>query len=235
MSPSRTETLQSSLDQAAILQGLTQEGDDVNGDHSLDYLFEDDEEAYPNAGLETSLDLEDPAALLESLANFNHEHAPSSLESRAAASNDQFESLLQAAATAGEAALNGQVGESYTPFHQSNTYEYFKRSFDHSGAEPKRGRTQDADNSGNRDDSDMLVRATRRRRREIQPEDPDQLAIEREIWGPEEGEESQDTSTFQRHFSPVSTADARAVGLQSATALFRRPTAASKKYTRMLP
>lgn len=213
--------------------------EDPNGDTSLDYLFEDDEEeAYPITGLENSLDLEDPAALLESLANFSHEQPPH-IETRPAVSTDQFESLLQAAATAGEAALedHSQVGGSYTPFDQSDTHEYFKRSFDPPGTNPKppkRKRGQDnGRESEERDDSDMLFRApSKRRRRELQPEDEDQLAREREIWGPEEGEEGHNTSMFERHLSPVSTADARAVGLHSATALFRRPTAASKKYTR---
>ncbi len=214
--------------------------EDPNGDTSLDYLFEDDEEeAYPVTGLDSSLDLEDPAALLESLANFSHEQAPHAETRQAAVSNDQFESLLQAAATAGEASLedHSQVGGSYSLFDQSDTYEYFKRSFDPLGTNPKlakRKRNQDnGRQSEEHDDSDMLFRApSKRPRREPQPEDEDQLARERAIWGPEEGEEGHNTSEFERYPSPISTADARAVGLHSATALFRRPTAASKKYTR---
>lgn len=246
-----TRTLESELptDQASILQDLANgaaadsayaadEGtEDPNGaDSNLDYLFEDDEDdTYPIAGLETSFqdDLEDPAALLESLANYE---PPLVTESRAPPvlnDHDHFESLLQAAATAeGVEAASGdlcQVGDSSELFDLSDAYEYFKGSFGPIDTTNKRKRGQE---DASDDDSHMLIRSTSKRYKKTSQEDAEQLALERELWGPEEGEDEYDTPTSERHVSPVPTADARAAGLHSATALFRRPSVASKKYTR---
>ncbi|KAH7360504.1 hypothetical protein BKA65DRAFT_493288 [Rhexocercosporidium sp. MPI-PUGE-AT-0058] len=208
-------TLESELptDQASILQDL------ANGAAAAADAA--DESAEDPNGLETSFqeDLEDPAALLESLANY----APPSpvIESRALppppVHNDlnHFESLLQAAATAeGVEAAEGDLSQ---------------RSFDPIDTNNKRKRGQE---DASADDSKTIIRKSPKRRKKVSQEDADQLALERELWGPEEGEDEYGPSTSERHVSPVPTAGARAAGLHSATALFRRPSVASKKYTR---
>lgn len=67
-------------------------------------------------------------------------------------------------------------------------------------------------------------------RRSSLEDEEEQLAREREIWGPEY-EEDNGTAAFEYQHAPIVGADARAVGVHSAAALFRRPSPASKKYT----
>jgi hypothetical protein len=61
-----------------------------------------------------------------------------------------------------------------------------------------------------------------------------QQAKEREIWGTEEYDEyDYDDNASRYEGTPgVSSVDARAMGVHSAAALFRRPSERSKKYTR---
>lgn len=241
-------------DQAAILQDLARNGaaDEAsmygyaemgsniqsNGaDPSQEFYFTD---AYPTTGLSSSYqDMAESTALLGSLAAFEH---PPSTDERTPVSNDHFASLLRAAETAvgaeiaqaeGEQDNAGQSGE-------PDTYDFFRRTFDPE-PRPKRKRTA---RGANRDEVDAeqedgrsygLV-SNKRRKRTPSPEDPDQLAREREIWGPEtpEAEEDNEGSIPDDSFpqNPMSTAEARSHGVHSAAALFRRPSKASKKYTR---
>ncbi|PBP19611.1 hypothetical protein BUE80_DR009674 [Diplocarpon rosae] len=223
--------------QAALLQDLARDGDaaspgEDNGD--FDYLFESDgeTEAYLIPGLEDSstagdLGVYDPAALPENFANFPLSQL-SPTETRTTSINDQFESLLKAAATAGEENTGwdcSQVGESFTRFEQFETYEHYKHTSDatHANQVEHQKRKRDVADSEQLGESDTGPK----RRKKTTQEDIDQLARERAIWGPED-DEQQENSTTDQH-SPVSDAGAR---LHSAMALFRRPSAASKKYTR---
>ncbi len=167
------------------------------------------------------LDLADPAALLESLANFEH---PSS-SSNAQVSNDHFASLLQAAATAGgqEAA---QVDTGRTT-RQSRATEQLAFPQDRT---PKSQSKRKLDKPHSEETHTPVRTGNKRRKRSDLTEDEEQLAREREIWGPDELEE--DHSEAQYEYPPMGASDARAAGVHSAAALFRRPTAASKKYSR---
>ncbi|KAK0125167.1 hypothetical protein ONS96_009028 [Cadophora gregata f. sp. sojae] len=173
-------------------------------------------------GLETTFqeDLEDPAALLESLANYEPPQSPAvGLRAPAVPSDhDHFESLLQAAATAEGV--------------DAAEHDCSQRSFDPLDRNDKRKRNEQDDTYQLDSESQMLLRDASKRRKKLSRDDADQLALERELWGPEEGDNEEGMSTSERHTSPVPTADARAIGLHSATALFRRPSTASKKYTR---
>jgi hypothetical protein len=181
--------------------------------------------AYSMLGLSNSFqDLEDPAALLESLANF--EHAPSCNEANTAVSNDHFASLLQAAATATgeEAALTGH-DQGRRGTIRSTTPEQIAspQSPPSSDARRKRKRHEREEQSFGFITSKVLRRSS--------PDDEEQrLAREREIWGPEYTEEDTPV-TFEHQHIPIAGADARAAGVHSAAALFRRPSTASKKYT----
>jgi hypothetical protein len=64
----------------------------------------------------------------------------------------------------------------------------------------------------------------------------DRLAREREIWGPDEDDDEVESepTLFDYQQTSTVTANARAVGVHSAAALFRRPSKESKKYTREL-
>jgi hypothetical protein len=242
-------------DQAAILRDLARNGaaDEAsiygypemgsnmqsNGANpSQEYSFSD---AYPIAGLSNSYhDMDDPTALLESLAAFEH---PPTNDARTSVSNDHFASLLQAAATAEGAEIAqtegapeqhnaGQTGP-------SDDYGFFKRSF---APEPRPKRTckaRDLDgnevDAGENDGRSYGLISNKRRNKTPPPEDPDQLAREREIWGTEDEDEADnDVSIPEDSFqqTPLSTAEARALGVHSAAALFRRASKASTKYAR---
>jgi hypothetical protein len=188
-----------------------------------DCLFSD---AYSIAGLSNSfrdLEEEDPAALLETLASF--EHPVVSNEERSNVSNDHFASLLQAVATAGEGTAQTdllQTRESSGP-STSDTYGFFNRPF------PVETRFKRKRNDVG--DRGFGFVSPSKRRKTTLPDDEEELAREREIWGPPSDDDDVSTKCSVQH-SPVATADARAVGVHSAAALFRRPSAASKKYTR---
>jgi len=123
-------------------------------------------------GLETSFqeELEDPAALLESLANYEPPRSPV-VGSRAPAvpnDHDHFESLLQAAATAEgvDAAEEDRSQRSFDPFENQN----------------KRKRNEQDEANQSDGESQMLVRDASKRRKKVSGEDIDQLALERELW-----------------------------------------------------
>lgn len=182
------------------------------------------------AGLLSSqqdLDLTDPAALLESLASY--EHPPPS--SNIPISNDHFASLLQAAAaTAGgqDVALRDS-DQSRNTTTQSRSGREFD---DTANYIPESGSQQNHKEAGATETRGAVTRSSKRRRVVDEVEEAEQLARERAIWGPEEPEED-DNSDYEPHYEhlAISTSDARAAGVASAVALFRRPSSASKKYT----
>jgi hypothetical protein len=185
---------------------------------------------YAEAGLlqsQQDLDLDDPAALLESLANF--EHPPTS--SNALISNDHFASLLQAAATAGgEEAARVDLGRTRRSTRQSRpTEELVTRQND---THEVRSRRRLNDKPNPPESHGFVARSAKRKRALDDTDEEEQLRREREIWGPEEPEEEDPFDQEPRYgHSPIATSEARAAGVHSAAALFRRPSSASKKYT----
>lgn len=178
---------------------------------NADFTFSD---TYYFTGLSSSYpDLDDPAALLESLANFEH---PASSNDTTANNSNQFASLLQAAATANgeEAAQNGRG--------KSVSVAASIISGQPSAAKTKRKRSS-------QDDHAASVPA--KRHRPSARDEQAQLESEREIWGPDEPDGEDFPPRFEYEQSPNVVANARAVGVHSAAALFRRPSTASKKYT----
>ena len=177
--------------------------------------------AHAPLGLSNSFqNLDDPAALLESLAAFDH--VPSSNEANTTGSNDQFASLLQAAATATgqEAAQDEHDQESQSP-----APEQLIQSQGPPSSDVRRKRTQ------TELDEETFGWVTNKAPRRLSPEDDaEQLAREREIWGPEDNDEAT-MIALENQYTPLAGADARAAGVHSAAALFRRPSTASKKYT----
>jgi hypothetical protein len=225
----------------ASMYGFTDMGSNMqsNGANpSQEYSFSD---TYPTTGLSTSYqDMDDSAALLGSLAAFEH---PPSNDAPTSVSNDHFASLLRAAETAEGAEIARTEGsheeDNAAQTGQSDAYGFFKRTFDPE-PRPKRKRTARGRNcevdAEQEDGRSYGLVSNKRRKKSPPPEDPDLLAREREIWGPEspEGEEDNTVSAPEDSFQQpqVSTTAARALGVHSAAALFRRPSKASKKYTR---
>lgn len=160
----------------------------------------------------------DPVALLETLANFEHPPAPS-----LPPSNDHFASLLEAAAASADVVRDGPrdiVRALRRTTRQSRAQEP-------PSSDPiSRKRNQDID------DQLLLIGPKRPKLSHGDHESEARLAREREIWGDEE--ESVNDIDFERSYDhdPHAVSQARAIGVHSAAALFRKPTAASKKYTR---
>jgi hypothetical protein len=185
---------------------------------------------YAEAGLlqsQQDLDLDDPAALLESLANF--EHPPTN--SNAPISNDHFASLLQAAATAGgEEAARVDLGRTRRSTRQSRAME--EPHSTQNQAHEARSRRSLNDKSNPPENHGFVTRGNKRKRVLDETDEEEQLRREREIWGPEEPEEEDPFHQEpQYEHPPIATSEARAAGVHSAAALFRRPSSASKKYT----
>jgi hypothetical protein len=185
---------------------------------------------YAEAGLlqsQQDMDLDDPAALLESLANF--EHPPTS--TNAPISNDHFASLLQAAATAGgEEAAQVDLGRTRRSTRQLRPTEELVTRQNDTGEVRSRRRLNDKPNPP--ENHGFVTRATKRKRVVDETDEEEQLRREREIWGPEESEEEDPFDQEPQYgHSPIPTSEARAAGVHSAAALFRRPSNASKKYT----
>lgn len=213
-------------DQAARLQDLAKayEGAQPNGAAPISDFAEN--YAYPVTGLaNTFQEVDDPAALLESLANY--EHAPIGNEGQLSVTNDHFASLLQAAATAGgeeNAKADHTQARSTKPTRVDEQF-----SFSQPGGRSKRKRQEQNDNV-QQYGFVGTSRSSKRQKQSVHGEDEEQLAREREIWGPEE-DDAEDGSIFEYQCTPIATSDARAAGVHSAAALFRRPSSASKKYT----
>ncbi|KAI9740671.1 MAG: hypothetical protein M1818_004635 [Claussenomyces sp. TS43310] len=192
---------------------------------ALDFAF-DASYTYPSTGLSQSqeeLDL-DPAALLESLANFDHPPAHTNLP----ISNDHFASLLQAAATAGghEATQQDRSGTRRSTRQSAAQYDLPLNS-------PQK-RKRAAKSTESEVQSFLITNTKRKKASDIALNEEAQLEREREIWGPEDNEEDDDHTNFEsmNEHPPIGSSEARAAGVHSAAALFRRPSSASKKYTR---
>jgi hypothetical protein len=119
------------------------------------------------------------STLLRGLSSYEHQ----------ASSNDQFESLLQAAATA--LPIPRESFRATSPFRDDQTFSF--------------------------------ISSSRRRREAV---DPDQLAIEHEIWGVGEENVAFDGMDCEsNHPSNLNTE------VHSAAALFRAPSQISRKYS----
>ena len=161
-------------------------------------------------------DLDDPSALLGSIAYYEHPENDTS--------HDHFASLLQAATTATEAE-NAQIGHGHNGGSRTQSMISDQFGFPNlsTGAKRKRGG----------DEYPRFIKTKIPKKKSLNNEEEELKT--REIWGPEEEEEEEDElmeTEFQQ--SPAITANARAAGVHSAAALFRRPSSASKKYTSKL-
>jgi hypothetical protein len=169
----------------------------------------------------------DAQTLLESLANYEHQPQTSEQVPPSSGGGDHFASLLEAAATAGVQDSTADFGRRRST-RQPRAPEYgFPES-------PERGNRTTRSSRVLEDDPHVLIPGRNRRKRHDSDEE-EQLAREREIWGPEDDEETGNGSAVEPRYHtspPIGASDARAAGVHSAAALFRRPSSASKKYTR---
>lgn len=181
----------------------------------------------------------DPAILLQSLADFEHPafHSqprtvsppnvpPSAASEPPAAPNYHFEGLLQAVAAAnGEQAAHASPG-------QKQTNAIAPKPVNSLSNIPKTTSTKRKRSIHDDDDGETFgfLKPTKALKKQKQKQAEEQLALEREIWGPQSAGEDDENGEPR---SPIKGNAARAAGVHSAAALFRAPTAASKKYTSM--
>lgn len=195
-------------------------GAQLNGVNPLSDFAFDANYTYPTPGLSSSqddIDL-DPAALLESLANFEHPNS-----NNTSISTDHFASLLQAAATAGSHESQSRQISTRRSARKS------KSSPEPISPNPNKRKRGNDDDSG---DTTGFLKSNKRKSKNLTADEEAIIAREKEIWGSED-EDDDANQQFEQHFDhpPVKGSDARAVGVHSAAALFRRPTSAAKKYT----
>jgi len=213
-------------------------------------------QAYPHPPSAQEDDM-DPAALLESLANFEHTPMNNGNNNAIAGqegqhhdvrthqfSNDHFASLLQAAATAGQSQDNDHHNRSSGRTSRGQSLDWSRGPVPHQDSldqpphlqhpQPqgqKRKRSSVTSQQPDAANTPGFIKPQTRRKKPKEV-DPDQLARERLIWGPPSDASDASDDESPSSFPPVSPSSARAAGVHSAAALFRRPTPASKKYTR---
>jgi hypothetical protein len=163
-------------------------------------------------------------AYLESLANFEH---PVQLELSAS------DGLLVATATADEQ-TTAQTERQDDHTQNSNDRfviddDFFTRSF---ALDSQSSRQQVLETQGKLvEKPDERESRNKQRKVTFQSLSEKELALERELWGSEDEEDDFHNDPRTPEHSPLSTSEARAAGVHSATALFRRPSKASRKYS----
>lgn len=207
------------------------EGDKANG-FAPNQSISTRDYTYSSAELDSHNEsINDPLALLDDLASYDQ--TPVSSVTTNPVPTGHFASLLEAAATANGAELLGNSGRNSIHVHDDNS-STSSPGFLLGRSTPVK-RKQTGVQAKNELFGTSVTNSKRRkpgRETSVEEEDPDQIARERAIWGVEDEEP---LSTFEFSTTAAEVAeDARNAGVHSAAALFRKPTAASKKYTRMM-
>ena len=196
------------MDSAALLESLASY-DPSQGHHSIITYSEPESNGFPNG---------------------HHHQQANQFE------NDHFASLLQAAATAGQNQENDHRSHYEThsrgsePLPEWNTHSLNGQQQQRILLSQRRKHSEishDATSTPNTESPSLWNRSTRRK---LADADNAALARERAIWGPESDHSGNEESS--QSYTPLSPSSARAAGVHSAAALFRKPTLASKKYTR---
>jgi hypothetical protein len=152
--------------------------------------------------------------------------------------SDQFAGLLEAVTTAADqeaAQLHNEYGSagdgSGRPKRSTRKLRGVEEQVNNTiSSRPKRAQAQDASSKG---ESASQTENSRKRKRSLEAQEQ-QSNHPSEHTEREDERDSEDQSTFELRQQPpqVTMSDARAVGVHSAAALFRRPSTTSKKYTR---
>ncbi|RDW71140.1 hypothetical protein BP6252_07703 [Coleophoma cylindrospora] len=206
------------------------EGDPTNGFapyqsiYTRDYTYSTTELGHRKTSIN------DPLALLDDLASYDQ--TPASNLTIDPVPTDHFASLLEAAATANGAELLGNLEQDSTHGRDGSNEATGSSSFLLARSTSVKRKRNDLPAKSELFGTGTVDTKRRRGDRDtsVDEEDQEQLARERAIWG-EEDEDSPSTFEFRTTAAEVAE-DARNAGVHSAAALFRKPTAASKKYTR---
>jgi len=188
----------------------------------------------------------DSAALLESLAEL--EQISNQEAQQTACLNlviqDNYGSLLEADIGAGDsltysstqdqAQISPRPVKPHAPgdlFKRSfNPDEFFKRTFI-PDVQPK-SQLQHGVGIGEQHLNGGGINSNKRQKVTHRSLGTNELALERDLWGSEEDEDDNEDDHPVTVSSPISTSEARLAGVHSATALFRQPSKAARKYSR---
>ncbi|RAL68699.1 hypothetical protein DID88_007405 [Monilinia fructigena] len=172
-------------------------------------------------------DIDDPILLLETLTKWD---SRSDNNFTSTHTNAQFASLLQAAETAG--GVNDL--RSGTPSNNNGNGQSTRGSPPKTSSKRRRDESEEASEEGGEMFGFINAKSKPRKVRKLTAEEEEEAAREREIWGSEpsdleDEEEGEDSSS---KYSTVPNLNPRAYGVHGAAAIFRKTSAAGRKYTR---
>ncbi|KAG0646953.1 hypothetical protein D0Z07_6346 [Hyphodiscus hymeniophilus] len=165
----------------------------------------------------------DTAVLLQSLADFEHPTSHSEQYNPDPPLATKDHDTLQAGAK------NDEAGAAQSRGKKQSKASIFAPPLVGSLKPTKRKRRVESDDEEEIDVGFVYMPKTKKKKRRKQ-DDADEVAKGRNIWGPAYDEDDEGETPKRRN--QISGLDARAAGVQSAAALFRKPSAASQKYTR---
>lgn len=173
-------------------------------------------------------DIDDPILLLETLTRWDSRNINSTYASTR--NNSQVSGSLQAA----EMARASDRMRSSTP--SSNNDQITRGSPARTSSKRRREGSEDAAEEGGEMFGFINAKAKPRKVRKLTAEEEEEAAREREIWGSEPSDIEDDEEGEDSHskYSQIPDLNPRAHGVHSAAAIFRKTTAASRKYASKL-
>ncbi|KAA8567570.1 hypothetical protein EYC84_008045 [Monilinia fructicola] len=174
-------------------------------------------------------DIDDPILLLETLTKWD---SRSDNNFTSTHTNAQFASLLQAAETAG--GVNDM--RSSTPSSNNGNGQSTRGSPTKTSSKHRRDESEEAAEEEGEMFGFINAKSKPRKVRKLTAEEEEEAAREREIWGSEpsdlEDEEEGEGEDSNSKYSTIPNLNPRAYGVHGAAAIFRKTSAAGRKYTR---
>lgn len=173
-------------------------------------------------------DIDDPILLLETLTKWD---SRSDNNFTSTHTNAQFASLLQAAETAG--GVNDM--RSSTPSSNNGNGQSTRGSPTKTSSKRRRDESEEAAEEEGEMFGFINAKSKPRKVRKLTAEEEEEAAREREIWGSEpsdlEDEEEGEGEDSNSKYSTIPNLNPRAYGVHGAAAIFRKTSAAGRKYT----
>ncbi|KAI9645904.1 hypothetical protein NHQ30_005341 [Ciborinia camelliae] len=176
-------------------------------------------------------DIDDPILLLETLTRWDSRNHDTPTSTR---TNAQFSSLSQTAETSG--GVNGvQPG---TPSSNNGNGQIARGTPTNTSSKRRRDESEDPAEEGEEMFGFINAKSKPRKVRKLTEEEEEEAAREREIWGSEpsefedDDEEGEGEDSQSKYSATIPNLNPRAHGVHGAAAIFRKTSAAGRKYTR---
>lgn len=174
-------------------------------------------------------DIDDPILLLETLTRWDSRNDNNYTATR---TNAQFASLLQAAETAGGV----DVRRSGTPSSNNGNGQTTRGTPTKTSLKRRRDESGDVAEEGEEMFGFINAKSKPRKMRKLTAEEEEEAAREREIWGSEpsdleDDDEEGEGEDSHSKYSTIPDLNPRAHGVHGAAAIFRKTSAAARKYT----